>query len=64
MCSAPSTSAGGAQAGLYYHYGIQKVMLEKKLSGVYRHELLHRKVLLARGMDDVFYVPQVPLHGP
>ena len=48
----------GAQAGLYYHYGIQKVMLEKKLSGVYRHELLHRKVLLARGMDDVFYVPQ------
>lgn len=48
----------GAQAGLYYHYGIQKVMLEKKLSGVYRHELIHRKVLLARGMDDVFYVPQ------
>lgn len=48
----------GAQAGLFYHYGIGKVMLEKKLSGVYLHELLHRKVLLARGMDDVFYVPQ------
>ena len=48
----------GAQAGLFYHYGIDKVMLEKKLSGVYPHELLHRKVLLARGMDDVFYVPQ------
>lgn len=47
----------GAQAGLYYHYGIEKVMLQEKLSGVYSHELLHRKVMLARGMDDVFYAP-------
>lgn len=47
----------GAQAGLYYHYGIEKVMLEKKLSGVYYHEVLHRKVSLARGMDDVFFAP-------
>lgn len=48
----------GSQAGLYYHYGIKKVMLREKLSGVYRHTVRHRKVLLARGMDDVFYVPQ------
>lgn len=47
----------GAQAGLYYHYGIQKQLLKEKLSGVYHHTLLHRKVLLARGMDDVFYAP-------
>lgn len=47
----------GAQAGLYYHYGIEKVMLKEKLSGIYHHELLHRKVMLARGMDDVFYAP-------
>ena len=47
----------GAQAGLYYHYGIDKVLLGEKLSGIYRHEVLHRKVSLARGMDDVFYAP-------
>lgn len=48
----------GAQAGLYYHYGIQKVRLEKKLSGVYKHRILHRKKMLMRGMDDEFFVPQ------
>ena len=48
----------GAQAGLYYHYGIQKVPLEKKLSGIYSHRVLHRKKMLMRGMDDVFFVPQ------
>lgn len=48
----------GAQAGLYYHYGIQKILLPKKLSGVYQHRVLHRKKILMRGMDDVFYVPQ------
>ena len=47
----------GAQAGLYYHYGIRKIMLEKKLSGVYRQKVLHRKKLIMRGMDDYFYVP-------
>lgn len=47
----------GAQAGLYYHHGIQKVMLEKKLSGVYPHRVFHRKKMLMRGMDDIFYCP-------
>ena len=42
----------GAQAGLYYHYGIKKVLLDKKLSGVYRHHVLNRKEPLVRGFDD------------
>ncbi len=48
----------GAQAGLYYHYGIKKYLLPKKLSGVYKHHVIHRKKILMRGMDDYFYVPQ------
>ena len=48
----------GAQAGLFYHYGIEKRLLEKKLSGIYKHRVLHRKKMLMRGMDDEFYVPQ------
>ncbi len=47
----------GAQAGLYYHYGIQKHTLEKKLSGIYEHRLVKRFVPLVRGFDDVFYAP-------
>ena len=47
----------GAQAGLYYHYGIQKYVLEKKVSGVYEHRLLTPKSRLFRGFDDVFYCP-------
>ena len=47
----------GAQAGLYYHYGIRKLNLEKKLSGVYRHDVYNRKEPLVRGFDDVFYAP-------
>ncbi len=47
----------GAQAGLYYHYGIQKYLLKEKLCGVYQHRVLHRKKILMRGMDDLFYVP-------
>ena len=47
----------GAQAGLYYHYGIEKVLFDKKLSGVYSHRVLHRKTPLIRGFDDVFLVP-------
>ena len=47
----------GAQAGLYYHYGIQKRILPKKLSGVYRHTLEYKKGMLFRGFDDEFYVP-------
>ena len=48
----------GAQAGLYYHYGVKKHLLKEKLSGVYQHRVLHRKKMLMRGMDDFFYVPQ------
>lgn len=47
----------GAQAGLYYHYGIKKVQLEKKLSGVFRHRLLKPQSPFFRGFDNVFYVP-------
>ena len=45
----------GAQAGLYYHYGIQKYRLPKKASGVFEHRLLKPKSLLVRGFDDRFY---------
>lgn len=47
----------GAQAGLYYHYGIPKYQMEKKLSGIYTHRLLDRKVPLVRGMDDYIMAP-------
>jgi homoserine O-succinyltransferase len=48
----------GAQAGLYYHYGIGKHLLPKKLSGVYPHKVDHVGSILFRGSDDVFMVPQ------
>lgn len=47
----------GAQAGLYYHFGLKKVQLPKKLFGVYPFRVLNRKVPLVRGFDDVFYAP-------
>ena len=47
----------GAQAALYYHYGIQKHLLPEKLSGVYRHHLDYKKGMLFRGFDDEFDVP-------
>ena len=47
----------GSQAGLYYHYGVQKHLLPKKLSGIYEHHTFHRKTPLVRGFDDTFYVP-------
>ena len=47
----------GAQAGLYYHFGLQKRMLDKKLSGIYRHRVMKRKEPLVRGFDDEFYAP-------
>ena len=47
----------GAQAGIYYHYGINKTMLSKKLSGVYRHRVRNRKIPLVRGFEDVFMAP-------
>ena len=47
----------GAQAGLYYHYGIPKRVLPKKKFGVYAHRVKNRKIPLVRGFDDVFYAP-------
>ena len=47
----------GAQAGLYFHYGIKKELLPKKLSGVYKHRVMNRKEPLVRGFDDVFMAP-------
>ena len=46
-----------SQAGLYYHYGIQKHQLEKKLFGVFSHKVKDRKSVLTRGFDDYFYIP-------
>ncbi len=47
----------GAQAGLYYHYGIPKVDLPEKISGVFPHRVERRSSMLMRGFDDVFMVP-------
>ena len=47
----------GAQAGLYYHYGIPKIHLQKKLFGVFRHRVTHKGSILFRGSDDIFMVP-------
>lgn len=48
----------GAQAGLYYKYGVKKYKLDKKLSGVYKHYTFHKRTPLVRGFDDSFLVPQ------
>ena len=47
----------GAQAGLYYHYGIQKQPLPEKLFGVFEHKADYKHAILLRGFDDTFYVP-------
>ena len=47
----------GAQAGLYYHYGIRKQALPQKLFGVYPHHADYARAILLRGFDDTFYVP-------
>ena len=47
----------GAQAGLYFHYGFQKVQLPRKMFGVFPHYVRNRKIPLVRGFDDVFYAP-------
>ncbi len=47
----------GAQAGLYYHYGIEKSPLAKKAFGIFEHNVLNRKTPLVRGFDDVFLAP-------
>ncbi|MBQ8876583.1 MAG: homoserine O-succinyltransferase [Clostridia bacterium] len=48
----------GAQAGLYYHYGIQKRSVPEKMFGVFPHRVEYKKSILFRGFDDVFMVPQ------
>ena len=47
----------GAQAGLYYHYGIQKRDLPEKLFGVFEHQADYKRSILMRGFDDRFWVP-------
>ncbi|MBQ9860020.1 MAG: homoserine O-succinyltransferase [Clostridia bacterium] len=48
----------GAQAGLYYHYGIQKYPIGHKYSGIFPHRADYKQSILLRGFDDVFMVPQ------
>ncbi len=47
----------GAQAGLYYHYGIEKHPLPEKLFGVFPHKADYKRAILLRGFDDEFWVP-------
>ena len=47
----------GAQAGLYYHYGIKKYPLPEKLFGVFPHHADYKRAILLRGFDDEFYAP-------
>ena len=47
----------GAQAGLYYHFGIDKKPLDKKMFGVFKHKADYKKSILFRGFDDEFMVP-------
>lgn len=47
----------GAQAGLYYHYGIDKKPLNKKMFGIFPHKTDYKKSILFRGFDDVFMIP-------
>ena len=47
----------GAQAGLYYHFGVRKRPLEKKLFGIFPHEADYKRSILFRGFDDVFFIP-------
>ncbi len=47
----------GAQAALYYHYGIEKHTLDHKMFGVFEHRVKNRKIPIVRGFDDVFWAP-------
>lgn len=47
----------GAQAGLYYHYGLKKKMLPEKMFGLFWHKVQNRKTPLVRGFDDMFLAP-------
>ncbi len=47
----------GAQAGLYYHFGIDKKPLDEKMFGIFPHTVDYNHPILFRGFDDVFMVP-------
>ena len=47
----------GAQAGLYYHYGLQKHILPQKVFGIFEHKVMNRKIPIVRGFDDYFMAP-------
>lgn len=47
----------GAQAGLYYHYGIKKYPTKKKIFGIFPHKCLDDTHPLMRGLDDIYYIP-------
>lgn len=47
----------GAQAALYYHYGLNKQEIGRKLFGIYKHTVKNRRIPLVRGFDDEFWVP-------
>ncbi len=47
----------GAQAALYYHFGIEKKLLPEKLFGLFEHKVSNRKIPLVRGFDDIFLAP-------
>mgnify|MGYP000839551066 FL=1 len=47
----------GAQAGLYYHYGIRKELLPAKMFGVFEHRVIRPSNPLVRGFDEIFYAP-------
>ena len=46
-----------AQAGLYYHYGLEKKKMDHKVFGLFSHKVKNRKVPLVRGFDDEFLAP-------
>ena len=54
----------GAQAGLYYHYGIRKQLLDQKMFGVFEHKVTRPSNPLVRGFDEVFYAPHSRWAGP
>ena len=47
----------GAQAGIYYHFGIDKFVLSEKMSGIFAHDIVKPSSPLVRGIDDVLYAP-------
>lgn len=47
----------GAQAALYYHFGVEKVALPEKLFGVFPHKVVYKNPILLRGFDDIFWAP-------